>query len=661
MAVNLSACDKACTACIKSYIGKHTLKKGDTFSIQCGGIPIDFIPKEAAKYLEDEYDAALTIFDPVAWAAKYLDWHCIDPVGEHWKRKTLEASLPTGVPGYTEAAALAGKSPFHRPYQAIQLRCSAKYKVLRSGRQIGKTTVLGIAGLHMMWTNENFKIVLITPYQSQIDVIFNNLTQLIQSNPILQNAVKRNVKAPNYQIALHNGSRITGFTAATHSGGNANAARGQSANMLIFDEADLLASKDLDSSLAIITNFPEATVWMSSTPTGKRERFYQICHDKTWKEYHFPSHVNPNWTEHLDNLFKNQLTQEGYRHEILADFGEQEQGVYHLKYVEAAQDDYPYGYFKYDEKWVYSIGVDWNDYRIGTTLAVVGYNPATGYFYLVDRDIVSRGEHTQLSACQRVAELNKKWLPEFIYVDQGFGYVQIEVLRKFGVDAIRTEGPNSATAKLREIVKPYNFGGHIEVRDLFTKQLVKKPAKPFLVENSVRRFEQFAFKYPKADKAYTQALLSYIVKRTTVTGAPVYESQDESVGDHFLDAVNLALVGFTLEKSDFGKVHYESQIAFSTEFRQPQKIADFSDSKAHLFTHVAEEHKPQSGRANPTGNQPKSTLPEPKLPVANTSLGVSNMRIWSWPGFLRDEPPPAAKKRTIFRPQAKTRPSRAKF
>ena len=65
-----------------------------------------------------------------------------------------------------------------------------------------------------------------------------------------------------------------------------------------------------------------------------------------WKEFHYPSHVNPNWSESLDRLFRKNLTTIGYKHEILADFGEQEEGVFQNAYVQAARTDYKYGSIK---------------------------------------------------------------------------------------------------------------------------------------------------------------------------------------------------------------------------------------------------------------------------------------------------------------------------
>ena len=634
MALDLKKCDGACHGCVTQYIKKHSLRKGEKFAVPCRGIPLEFIPPRVLDAMGVDPEMALSMVDPVRWAAKFLDWHCLDPDGKHWQRKTEDGSLPTGLPSYNADRAAIGKSTFHRPYQAEMLRCTSKRKVCRIGRQAGKSEFLVVLMLYHIFTHENFKVVLIAPYQSQIDLIFKRLMEFINVSSTLSNSVARSVKAPQYQIELHNGSQITGFTAGTKSGNNAGASRGQSAHLLVFDEADYLSSSDIDASLAIITNFPDAQVVMSSTPTGKRDRFYEICKSKTFREFHYSSYINPNWTDELDALFKEQLTQDGYKHEVLAEFGEQEEGVYQVKYVELAQEDYEYGHMTPHHNWMYMMGVDWNDIKIGTTIAVIGMNPSNGEFRLVDKYIMPRSERTQLLACQKIAELNRVWNPHAIYVDKGFGTTQIEVLHKYGLDSLKTEGANSPNAKLRSIVKPYDFGSNIEITDLFTHQKAPKKAKPFLVENSVRRFETLSFKYPRSDSKFTKALLAYVVKRVSDSGMPVYESQDETVGDHFLDAVNLALVAFTLEKSEFVKPRYDNKIAFSAE------LGNILSGRGDGEGSRAEDHKPQGSRTSNFYN-PGSVLKGPTndLPAANTA-STGNVKLWSWPGFGSDAPKP---------------------
>lgn len=665
MSLDLNQCDKLCHQCIKDYIKLHKLKKGDTFDvIGCRGIPTNYISDDLLSSLGEDPETARAILDPVLWAKEFLDWHCIDPEGKEWKRKADEGTLG-GLPTYDAKRAKAGKSIFHRPYQSLMLRCNALRKVFLIGRQAGKTETLCIAIVYNMFTREKFHVEVIAPFQAQIDLIFKRLMELINSNAMLRNSIQRSVKAPTYTIELKNGSQCIGFTAGTSSKQEAGASRGQHANMLVFDEADMLSPADVDAALAVIINYPDATVWMSSTPTGKREKFYDSCFNRQYRRFHYPSYVNPNWTPELEAYFRSELTADGYTHEIEALFGEQEEGVYRLKYVEAAQSDYEYDHMKPDPRWSYMMGVDWNKLGQGTTIAVVGLNPNDGYLYLVDKQNIPASNRTQLNACQRVAELNRLWNASYIYIDIGYGSVQQEILHDYGQRCVSSYGPNHPDSRLRNIVKGYDFGSSIEIRDLFTKQPVKKPAKPFLVENSVRRFENMQFKYPASDKSYTDQLLGYIIDRVSVTGRPLYKQQNEKAGDHFLDAVNLALVAFMLEKSQFGRPIYNNAIAFAGRFGEARDVKPSSS-----MIKQSEDHRPQGGRASmmkPDEKLFKSMNGE--VPAANTYAETS-VRPWSWSGFLRDEPRPHMRSsnksmrdidRRILRPLGKTRPRRKKF
>lgn len=643
--LNILACDDACTSCIKAYKKKHNLHQGDSFKINCTGIPKQYVSASMLESISDENTKSmLSMLDPVTWAAEVLDWHCIDPDGEIWKRKTLEGTLGEVTPyiedKYSELVK-QGKSAYNRPYQVEMLRCTSKRKVFRIGRQCGKTETLCISILHSAFTHKEYRVVIITPYQTQIDLIFSRLSKLIGSSSTTKNSVKRYVKAPNYTIELHNGSVIRGFTAGTKSGGNADAVRGQKANMLVFDEADYLSSGDMASALAVITNYPDATVWMSSTPCGKREKFYEACKSPLYKEFYYPSWVNPLWSDDLEEFYRGEFTDIQYTHEVAADFGEQEQGVYQSAYVDDAMADYHYSEMSVNpDTYIYMMGVDWNDFKIGTTIAVVGYNPPTNTFKLVSRFVVQKEGWTQHAAIEKIIELNAYWNPAYIYVDRGFGSTQIEIMKKFGFDSVRDPNKGSAhpDARLHKIVKEYDFGSKVTIKDLFSKQDIDKPAKPFLVENSVRRFEQRQFQFSKYDTQLEAELRGYIIDHITSVGYPVYAQSDEKIGDHNLDAVNLALVGFTLQMSEFGKPVLEFGMAFV-----PPNVPKNPNDKQLILPKLGDNKNQKKPDSNFRPNMGRTKVLENPTsyqgaPAANTNKNTG--KIWSWPGFERDEPRP---------------------
>ena len=658
MSFDLNSCSQDCFNCIKSYKKKHRLSgiEENPFKISCSGIPQNYISPDLHQILpEEQIKTAEIMLDPVTWAREVLDWHCLDPDGGIWKRKNPEEYYDwvKKHPGED----IFGHSRYHRPYQALMLRCTSKRKVFRIGRQAGKSETLVIAILFNLFTkpgvpeNEGFRVVIITPYQSQIDLLFGRMDELLRSNVQVQNSITSRTKSAPCRLILNNGSIVTGFTAGTKSGGNADAVRGQKANMLCLDEADYLSAGDLDSALSIITNFPNATLWMSSTPKGTRDKFYNACQSKLYKEFHFPSYVNPLWGPELEEMFREQLTEIGYKHEVEGEFGEQEEGVFQNVYIEAAQAEYQYGQIARSANWIYMLGVDWNDVKIGTSIAVIGFNIAEQIFYLLAKEKVSRDGWTQTAACQKIAQLNQFWNPKAIYIDEGYGSTQKEMLHKYGWDSLRAKGANHPDSRLRNIVKSYSFGGTIEIHDLITKQPIKKPAKPFLVENTVRKFEHNVFKYPRSDNHFTKQLLGYVIDRVNQSGTPVYKAMDETVGDHDLDAVMLAMVGFTLETTDFGKPKFSIDFTFSGKIGEKvdaQKLPGWIEVKNNKKIDEGAKHRPDLKRTEGLENEKKPIFSSSQsLPAQNTTKDIGGIKLWTWPGFMRDEPKPTSSVRGV--------------
>lgn len=115
-----------------------------------------------------------------------------------------------------------------------------------------------------------------------------------------------------------------------------------------MDESDYMNDADFDSILALQGERPGITVFLSSTPTGARKRFWKCCTDPKmhFKEFHYPSMCNPNWGPEMEEEFRHNLSEAGYTHEILAEFGEQETGVFDKEKLDEAMTYYSYAYDK---------------------------------------------------------------------------------------------------------------------------------------------------------------------------------------------------------------------------------------------------------------------------------------------------------------------------
>lgn len=536
--------------------GKPQYKAGD-FIVQCGGIPGDnkFIPgydKVAKRLSEEQLSLAQAVYDPIMWADRYLDWK--------------------------PRASRDGEE-----YQEIMMRCTSKRKVFRLGRRLGKSEILAVKALHFLYNNspkaqrwdeyrqewvQGFGTILVlTPFLSQVKNIFGRMRELIDLNPDLKSEIKRSVATPYHSIELKNGARIVGFSAGAN---GAEAVRGQKADLIILDEMDYLDESSIEAVLALLMEHSDVELIAASTPSGRREYFYRFCRERMdFKEFHYASHVNPSWSAQMEMELREMYnTEAGWQHEILAEFGEATTSVFQYKYVQQARSDYRYENLARDPEMIYSIGVDWNDTENGTKIMVTGWHTIRKYFQVIEKCTIQKVGWTQSAAIEKIIEYNRLWRPEYIYVDEGYGAMQIEVIKRFGLDAkySKTEYAD-IDMKLAEVVG-INSSSKVEIPDPHTGEKKKKPMKPYMVENAVRRFEQGVMKFSIYDEDLYKQLIGYQVAKVNASGMPVYEKGPD--GDHDLDAMVLSLLAFQMETSEFLKQEYTADIRFSSHFGNKQ-------------------------------------------------------------------------------------------
>lgn len=124
-----------------------------------------------------------------------------------------------------------------RDYQEEMLRDKSVRKVYRCGRRLGKSETMIIEGLHKAYTNKNFRILYVTPYENQVNLIFTRMRELIHDSPLLKQEVVKMKNSP-YTVELKNGSTILGFTTGASSNSGAASIRGQRADAIFMDELD---------------------------------------------------------------------------------------------------------------------------------------------------------------------------------------------------------------------------------------------------------------------------------------------------------------------------------------------------------------------------------------------------------------------------------------
>jgi intein/homing endonuclease len=210
---------------------------------------------------------------------------------------------------------------------------------------VHNTETMCVEALYQTNTNKEFVFVFVAPYENQIRLIFTRLMELINGSPLVKARLVGSTKNP-YIITFLNNSRIVGFTTGASSNSGGASIRGQRANMIACDEMDYLGDGDFENISMLAAERPDIRIVTSSTPTGRRGEFWKICTNKNigYVEHYHPSTHNPNWSDQMEAEFRAELTELGYIHEVLADFGPQDTGVFNKEDIDKARqfDNYAY-------------------------------------------------------------------------------------------------------------------------------------------------------------------------------------------------------------------------------------------------------------------------------------------------------------------------------
>lgn len=485
-----------------------------------------------------------------------------------------------------------------RDYQTpILYECkNSRRLVMRLGRRLGKTECQCISILWHGFAQPNAKhgdpnftynILVLAPYEKQIDLIYKRLNELIDNSPMYTSLIK---KRKQHYIELNNGCTILGLTLGASSG-EGSSTRGQKASLIMLDEVDYMGTKPISNVMNIANEDPgRIKVIASSTPSGKHEEFYHWCMGATktykpkqedvenfkftgyevetkdrgngWVQVYSPStvnktilEINPDTNQTYLQDIKDQLSELRFEQEVMANFGNQELGVYKHEYIDEAialglKRNHKYweeytstekaNFFTTRFSKILIAAVDWDISQATPNILCLCYdkldkdvngdiNPIFKVLFRVD---IPRTEFTLDDAVKKIIELNKEFNFDHIIMDRGMGDMQLEVVKRYGL-----EHPDTGLHLKTEGIY---FGSKVDVRDPYTNEIINVDFKPFMVNNSVRVFERGFIMLNERDKVLTRQLNAYKIENISTTGRPVYSSEDE----HSVDTLNLALYKF---------------------------------------------------------------------------------------------------------------------
>lgn len=200
-------------------------------------------------------------------------------------------------------------------YQRDFLNAGAKRKALICGRQVGKTEVAAIAGLHRAATRKNITVLITAPTQRQSSELFKRVKDLIGGTPI-EPEIDRSTQTI---IELGNDSRII----CLPSGQDGNSIRGYTADYIIVDEAAFVPDQVFTSVLLPMLATTDGTLALASTPFGKSGFLYEEAYlGDDWHVTEVPSTESPLVTEEFVREQEQTLTEQEFRQEIRGEFVE---------------------------------------------------------------------------------------------------------------------------------------------------------------------------------------------------------------------------------------------------------------------------------------------------------------------------------------------------
>ncbi len=443
-----------------------------------------------------------------------------------------------------------------RWYQEYTLLCSAKKVVHRWGRRAGKSTAQIISILWHIYHNPGFRVLIVSPFKDQIDLIFREMDKFIEMSPNLKKPFLVTDKDHPKTRSFANGSIVLGFILSPSVPQSADKIRGQEAEFLYIDEAAFINPAHYEVIEPIFDLNPNCKVVATSTPSLNMTKWNNWIFNKNldFKEFWFIAAENkdrfPESKMKQVALNKGQAT---YAREYDAEI-DTGTATYFLKsVVDATLEMYDMDKIKPTIHGVKIIGVDWNQ-NSGCHIVIVGMEKGIDkqVFKLLKKIIINPEDYKQHTAVEKIIELNNLWNPNYIVVDEGFGNLQIEMLRLHG-KAYPSTG-------LFEKVMPMNMSSKLEIFDPSTGQYVKKWSKVFMFENLAHIMEIKRIILPvsedtkavknKDDQTGSEYGLVQQIRETTRKESysrPIFEAPY----DHTLTAFGLAILGMTLKYSQF--------------------------------------------------------------------------------------------------------------
>ena len=293
------------------------------------------------------------------------------------------------------------------PWQEKVL-CAEGNICLRSGRQVGKSTVISIKAGEYAMTHKNKTVMVIASVERSAYLLFEKILSYIfaRGKKLIRKGKYRPTKS---KINLKNGSKIL----CLPTGDSGYGIRGHTIDLLIADEAAFIA-EDVWTAVTPMLTITRGNIWLLSTPHGREGFYYRCFQDKRYTAFHVSSEDCPRKDVGFLEHEKSWMTTAQYAQEYLGEFSDKLMQFFPDELIKKCQVMKRAGVFH------------GQDYYMGVDVARMGTDEST--FEIVHKrsrenleqveNITTRKTLTT-DTTKMIVNLNRKWDFKKIYIDDG--------------------------------------------------------------------------------------------------------------------------------------------------------------------------------------------------------------------------------------------------
>ncbi|MDP4268310.1 MAG: terminase family protein [Bacteroidota bacterium] len=159
------------------------------------------------------------------------------------------------------------------------LMCKSRFIAARCSRRFGKSFIFSVMAIHACYTNNNYRVILVSKSQRQSLEMFNTIYSILMGSKIASSSITRSTMSV---LEFENGSKIESIP-----GGNPDSLRGLTIDLCLVDEASYVP----DSLFTVISPTimsRKGKIMLISTPNLSSGEFFRACQeDSIYTRFHF--------------------------------------------------------------------------------------------------------------------------------------------------------------------------------------------------------------------------------------------------------------------------------------------------------------------------------------------------------------------------------------